>query len=221
MEPPDLALVEQAKERNERACRDLLQRIEGLIHAAIKQGAYVVPAADEDVLREELRVQVLLSLWRWDPERGSFSTWVYAIARNILNAYLRARSRRPPCVPLDARRHAAIPALQDPGDCGGRRVPPLVAVFWETVGGMSRDDQIVVDHLLDGAPHRQLALRLRVSEAAAKMRVHRVKERLRKLLLARWPGNGTTPNGRGRSAPDTRAPAPSDDRPDPWPESPG
>ncbi len=187
MDFPDPSLVEQVIEKNERACARLLDRIEGLVRAAVRQGGYVISAADEEVLREELRVQVLFSLSRWDRERGSFTVWLYGIARNLLNSHLRARSRRIPCVPLDPGRHAAVGAQSDPTEPTTATSSPLVELFWDTVVRMSREDQIVVDHLLDGAPHRQLAARLGVSEAAAKMRAYRVRGRLRERLTERWP----------------------------------
>ncbi len=180
-------LVDAVANLDERACLELLRRCEGLVRAAIRQGGYFVPEIDEECLRAELRFQILSSIRSWDPGKGSLSAWVYGIARNLLNAFLRDQRALPECVSLEAlgdtvaRASLAASASDEEEEVAS----PLVAAFWEVFELMSVEEQLVIEHMIAGEPHKRLAEDLRISEEAAKMRVCRVRRRLRATLSAK------------------------------------
>jgi RNA polymerase sigma factor (sigma-70 family) len=181
IDDPEPDLVEAAARRDEAACRELVLRAEGLIRAVVRQGGYYVEnPTDEEELRQEVRVQMLRSIESWDPERGSFVSWVYGIGRNVLNSFLREQRRRPREESFEEQGEGFEPAdtLRPlPGDLP--EVPKLVGALWRVVERMAPEDQEVVRHLLNGDPHSVLAKSLGVSEAAAKQRAYRMRNRLR------------------------------------------
>jgi RNA polymerase sigma-70 factor, ECF subfamily len=74
------------------------------IHAAFRAHGpsvlgYAVNVLGEPQLAEDALQETFARAWRWrdrfDPERGSARTWLFAIARNVLADTLRARSRLP------------------------------------------------------------------------------------------------------------------------------
>ena len=77
-------LVDAVANLDERACLELLRTLRRLgASSDFDRGGYFVPWIDEEYLRAELRFQILSSIRRWDPRKGSFSVWVYGIARNL------------------------------------------------------------------------------------------------------------------------------------------
>jgi RNA polymerase sigma-70 factor, ECF subfamily len=59
------------------------------------------PEAAEEVVQDTL-VRAWQHADRYDPQRGSVSTWLYAIARNLVVDDARRRSTRPDSVPAEA-----------------------------------------------------------------------------------------------------------------------
>ena len=67
-------------------------------HARVLYG-FVVNAVDDRAEAEDLVQEVFARAWRsssrYDPDRGSVRTWLFAIARNLVLDAHRARTRRP------------------------------------------------------------------------------------------------------------------------------
>jgi RNA polymerase sigma-70 factor (ECF subfamily) len=99
---------------------------------------------------EDLVQEVFLVVWRkaatYDPERGSFRTWLLEIAHTRVLNELRRRSRRPRLMPDEADDHLRL--IEDPAP------EPVEAVF----RGQRRD---AIDEAMDTLPaEQQQALRL-------------------------------------------------------------
>jgi len=187
---PEPDLVEAVAGLDEAACSELVRRYEGLVRVAVRQGGYFFEdARDEEETQSQLRLEMLRSIRKWDRRKGAFSTWVYAIARNLINSSLRDRQRR-----VVSGRSGSEVALTDLGASfdppdptteeteEDAQTPPLVDAFLRLCDGMSDDDRVVIDHMVRRAPHRELATELKCSEDAAKMRVYRMRERIRQAL---------------------------------------
>ena len=74
---------------------------------------------------------------------------------------------------LEALGDVVAPASLAPSasDLEEEVVSPLVAAFWEVFELMSVKEQIVIEHMIAGEPHKRLAEQLGISDEAAKMRV--------------------------------------------------
>ena len=48
--------------------------------------------ADAEDLRSEVFVKVMANIARYDSRRAAYSTWIYAITRNVVNDYFRNRN---------------------------------------------------------------------------------------------------------------------------------
>jgi RNA polymerase sigma factor (sigma-70 family) len=64
-------------------------------------------AQTADDITAQVFEKVLAHIQRYRPERGPFTAWIFAIARNTINKHLRAQRLRR-WVPLDAAGHQAI-----------------------------------------------------------------------------------------------------------------
>ena len=104
-------------------------------HFAPRVRAYLVRQGLNASLADEVVQEVMLTVWnraeRFDPEKGSLGTWVFAIARNRLIDSIR-RQRRPEPSPEDPCwvdvQHKAEPSPESAAFARGR-VESLRAAF--------------------------------------------------------------------------------------------
>jgi len=187
MEDPSRELVEAVAALDESACFELIRRAEPLIQAALG-GQQFASGGDREEVVQDVRRAVLTSAARWNPTRSRFSTWVYAIVRNVYHSYLRRQERRPTQVPFSDMEDGFDPP--DPGaECeDDTSTTDLVSVFRRVSEGMSEADRTVIEHMMwhgDGiGSHADLAKSLGVTDAAAKQRVYRMKKRLTEAIEA-------------------------------------
>lgn len=126
-------------------------------------------------------LKALENLDRFDPDRGSFSAWLYAIARNSVKDYYRTKKN-------DAN-------VEDIFDLAGGTDPSVDAenrLIFEKVsrylGGLKPEQrEVVTMRLWEGLPYRDIAAALGMTEANCKMIFSRTMAKLRQdlaLLLA-------------------------------------
>ena len=208
---PDPALVAAVTRLDEAAVTVFLRQYDGIIRASVLQGGYFISdARDEEQLQNDVRKAVIEGIPTWKPNKGRFSTWVYSIARNIVNTFLRDRTTglesgrygeevRPGDLPLGQYGQSVeadpedeiveIDPFDPPDDLAiqsgaqGHQLSPLLKAFFAVSDELSSADRVVLEHVLNGAPHRELAESEGISEDAAKVRVSRLKQRLRTLIL--------------------------------------
>jgi RNA polymerase sigma-70 factor (ECF subfamily) len=132
-----------------------------------------------DVVQETyLRAYRGLRRFRGDAQ---FTTWLYRITANCSANLLaaRSRSRTEPLgedAPLPDGRPEHDPELRMAGEDERARVAGALAVLpW-------RLRQVIVLRDIYDLPHGSIATELGISEAAAKVRLHRARRRLRELL---------------------------------------
>lgn len=122
---------------------------------------------------------------------AQFSTWLYRITANASATHLRKR-RRHRAEPLDER----IDPIEQHPDAS----PVAVAEGRELLGRLSaavdalppKLRQVVVLRDVYSMPHEAIAAELGISEAAAKVRLHRARRKLRDALDGREDANGAT-----------------------------
>ncbi len=202
IEDPDGELVRAVASRDEAAVYTFIRRYDGLIRASVSQGGYFIKdERDELELQNDIRRAVIESIGRWNRNESRFSTWVYGIARNILNGYLRERARgletgrygeevssEEPIPPLDNVEPEGIenPTLLDGVpwaiDDPDLPVSPLLKAFLAVSDELTEGDRATLDHMLSGDPHRIFAERRNVSEVSVKVRVSRFKKKLKNAI---------------------------------------
>jgi RNA polymerase sigma-70 factor (ECF subfamily) len=112
-EQSDEQLVEQSRKNDHEAFAELVDRYKHRIHWIVRR----MVGSEED---EDLTQEIFLRVYRALPgfrRHGSFSTWIYKIARNLCISELRRRERRGEHLSLDDMReervHALLPESQD------------------------------------------------------------------------------------------------------------
>ena len=140
--------------------------------------------ADRD-LAADVAQEAMIRAWRGiGGFRGdaSFSTWLYRITANTAWT-LRARRRRRAWLPLELAER--VPAPQTPeshpetaGDTEALRRRLVTALARLPAGAR----QVVVLKDVEGMSHVEIAATLGITTTAAKVRLHRARLRLRRLL---------------------------------------
>ncbi len=114
---------------------------------------------------------------------AQFSTWMYRITANCAASALERRSRTRTCVLADDATYPDVHPASDPeglAASAGER-----AVLARAVAGLPvRLRQVLVLHDVYDLPHKVIARHLGISEAAAKVRLHRARRRLHDDLIA-------------------------------------
>lgn len=135
------------------------------------------PGAREDVVQN-----VLLSIHRarhtYRPERP-FTPWLFAVARNAVTDYTRARGRRlarelP--LDLDESQEPSVP----PAEPGGDALAPELVEALEGLPPNQREAVVMIQ--LEGLSVAEAAKRAGVSQGALKVRAHRGYRAMRAVL---------------------------------------
>lgn len=136
---------------------------------------------------EDLAHETLIEAWRHehslrDPDRRL--AWLSGIARNVCKRWLR-RQGRPP-LGLDALSDRLNPEtdVDIEADLERSELAVLLDRALSLLPADTRD--VLVARFIEELPHAEIAERLRISEGAVKVRVHRGKATLRRLLTTQF-----------------------------------
>lgn len=128
--------------------------------------------ADAEDLRSEVFVKAMANIKRYDSGRAAYSTWIYAITRNVVNDYFRSRLQTR--VELDE-------VLIDSMDTG----------FWdqdlsELADALQkcsqRERDVMILRYYHGYPYAEIGEKLHLSSANVRMISFRTSRKLRELL---------------------------------------
>jgi RNA polymerase sigma-70 factor (ECF subfamily) len=122
---------------------------------------------------------------------AQFSTWLYRITANTAATHLRRRRRQ---------RAELLDERFDPAETHPDSSPAAVAEGRELLGRLSaavdalpiKLRQVVVLRDVYALSHEAIAAELGISEAAAKVRLHRARHKLRDAIESRDEGTGAT-----------------------------
>jgi RNA polymerase sigma-70 factor (ECF subfamily) len=154
----------------------------GLIqtHQALLRRVSRLYCADADD-RQDLFQEIVLQLWRAFPRYearpdAKVSTWLYRVALNVAVSDLRQRTRRP----APERLHPAVldvaqapPVGYDPDD---------VALLYRAIAQLTEVEKAYVLLYLDERPYEEIADILAITVNNARVRLHRIQEKLRGLV---------------------------------------
>jgi len=150
-------------------------------------------------LAEDLSQQAWAAMWealvagRYEPQRSSPATYLYAIAHRIWLRYLRDRA--------PATEHAEEPLATEPGPAAAADLAAAldaVRTAMEQPGDLSDADRTVLRLSAEGVSDRELARRLGVAASSAHEARRGAFERLRRVLAR----GGIVPDSAERSQAD-------------------
>lgn len=136
---------------------------------------------------EDCAQHTWIKIWhyasRFDPEMGTFQTWLYAVARNVfLDSCKRAKTRRE--VSLDA----AMGHRDERDDPVGQlQAHDFARKFWAFAATLGeRDRSILVAVMVDHLSYRQVAAALGCSKGTVCLRMQVLTENLKENIVD-WP----------------------------------
>jgi len=136
------------------------------------------PAAAEDIVQT-----ALLSLHRarhtYRPEQP-FEPWLWAIARNAVTDFRRRQGRRARHEEALPEDDFLLPTFVSDSDAGASGLSPALEAALAKLPASQREAVVLL--YLDGLSLFEASIRARVSRTALKVRVHRARRALRRLL---------------------------------------
>lgn len=138
-------------------------------------------------LAEELVQEAFLKVWRssrtFDPSRGSFSTWLYRVTRNVALDLYRSRARRVNPVP-DGAPHIAVIRDSSPGP---QEIVDDTWLSWQmsrALEGLGTAHREVIElAYFQGLSQREISQQTGVPLGTVKTRTSSALKRLRKGLV--------------------------------------
>lgn len=126
-------------------------------------------------LAEDLTQEVFINVWKGLPYfkgQASLRTWIYRIT---VNTCLRQVRKQPgDTVPLEEASEE-LPAL-----------PPTEVVshqpLYQAIGRLPETDRLIIMMVLEDQPYEEIAAVMGLSPGALRVRIHRVKQKLKKWL---------------------------------------
>jgi len=140
-------------------------------------------ACDREDWAQEIWKAIVTDIWRYDPERGSFSGWLGGMARHVVDEQRRSQHR---LWHLEDETEREIPGREpDPAascrlDHSRQRIESAIEQL--RPGVSEANFRIVHDHWIEGKSFKQIALSLGLTAKQVRDRHHRMLGRLGKLL---------------------------------------
>lgn len=132
---------------------------------------------DEDQtkdLAQEVFIQVWNNLGKFRQD-SSPKTWIYRIAVNTCLNFLKRQK-------VHAKKlEEAMLSIETSEEIKSVEHDPVKALY-EAMAGLSEIDRLVTGLLLDEVSQEQIALILGISEGNLRVKIHRIKQRLKKLI---------------------------------------
>lgn len=172
----EASIIEAARGGDSAAFEQLLKRYSIVVFRYVRN--IVGDRHDAEDVAQRVWLNLHRNLDRFDPNRGTFSTWVYRIARNAALNHLRDHKRSP------IRFDTPVPPAS------GELPPPSQAVLREQFALLDEAVAALPDHQraawvlseLEGLTQAEIARIEGVPEGTVKSRVSRARESLRNLL---------------------------------------
>jgi uncharacterized protein (TIGR03435 family) len=176
-EPDDIALSKQyADEHSESAFAELVARYVNLVYSAALRSVGNAHAAEE--ITQAVFI-ILAGKANKLPRNAVLSGWLYQTARLMAANYLRGEIRR-----QNREQEAYMQSiLNEPESEAWRQIAPLLDDAMGRLG--EKDRNAVVLRFFENKNLREVGAALGASEDAAKMRVNRALEKLRKFFTKR------------------------------------
>ncbi len=129
--------------------------------------------------REDLFQEIVLQLWRAWPRfepRAKRSTWLYRIALNVAISDFRGRTRRPPPDRLGDH----VPELPD--DPAAAEAQADIEQLYRAIERLSEVEKAFILLYLEERSYEEIADILGITVNNARVRLHRIQDKLRTLF---------------------------------------
>ncbi len=151
--------------------RSLFESLYTLYHPMVCQMCLGFLKGDRDQA-DDLAQEVFINVWNaLEHFRGeaSYKTWIYRITVNSCLQFIRKeRTRR------EADSDLAKPAED--------RAPDYHQELYEAIGQLAEIDRLVIMMVLEEMDYREIAQVVGITEVALRVRIHRIKTRLKKIM---------------------------------------
>jgi RNA polymerase sigma-70 factor (ECF subfamily) len=172
-------------DRHDAALNNLMERhAEKLFHYLIRSLQNEEDAAD---LAQETFAKVYLNRAKFDP-RQKFTTWLYAMASNLVRDRYRWRSRHPQ-VSLDSENEQTLSSLKEnltsegPGPDEQMQTEERAATVRKAIAALPEElSQPLILAVYQGMPQAEIAEILKCSVKAVETRIYRARQQLRTTL---------------------------------------
>jgi len=177
----DRELMMQIGDKDPAALEQLYDRYEKIVYSFAYRMVQDTMAAEEVV--QELFLRVWTHSERYEASQGKLTTWMFAVTRNIAVDMLRRKSVRDRGIPVETvTLHAVADDLADTAvqveiKSEGQRVR-------EILGGLSRDQQQVIDSIYyGGMTQQEVSARYNIPLGTVKSRVRLALRQMKKSLM--------------------------------------
>lgn len=169
-------IVQLLREHQEQGVTELLRRYRPLMRYVI---APILPnAQDQEECLSEISLRIWEKVGQFDPERGTWTAWLTALARNAALNRARRDRRSGPAEPISEEQSSRDPA---PEEIVLRR--ERKAALEKALGRLPQGERsLFYRKYYYRQSTAQIAAELGMTERAVEGRLYRVKKSLRKLL---------------------------------------
>ena len=145
-------------------------------YAQILKFVYQRVTTKEDAydITQQIFLQAMLSLHKYEIRGFPFSSWLYRIALNEMNQLFRKNKKQRGINLQEKHLKSIVEELGEPGD--EERENAILAALT----GLPQDDfELVEMRFFEARPFKEIAEILNVSEANAKMKLYRILEKIK------------------------------------------
>lgn len=172
----DLALVQRIADGDALACRMLLDRHLGKLHAMSSR--LLGSAADADEVCQDAFVKAWQQAPKWEAGRARFSTWLYQVTLNLARDRLRGRREQVALEAIEEPSHGDTPELAAHAEDRSRALHQAMALLPER-----QREAMVMSHF-QGMSNVELAAILELSVDALESLLARGRRSLKEHLAA-------------------------------------
>lgn len=131
---------------------------------------------------QDLAQEVFIKVWQHRAEfRGesSPSTWIYRVAVNTCLLQLRQAATQ-----RKTQMHLLIHQAQEAQEDQSQTTTEQLAQLYASIQQLDPAARLIILLVLDGVPHEEIAAIVGIAEPLLRVKIHRIKKRLTKLIHA-------------------------------------
>ena len=162
------------------AYADFRDKFSGLIYKECMN--YCTESEDTDELLNETLIQLIITIGRFDPEKGTLTTWVLTVTKNFLRDYYRKKSYKPELMYCEECYLDLYPAKQDKNmyELEEMELPsPVDSRLQNALSCISERDRSILQYRAEGFSYENISEFLNIKTVAAKTAYCRAVKKVR------------------------------------------